>query len=61
MKMKTVLEVLAKLEHIEETRHELDDIRLNGRIGGADDEALDAAVDLLGEYAAALKAIKVAE
>lgn len=61
MKMKTVLEVLAKLEDIEETRHELDDIRLNGRIGGADDEALDAAVVLLGEYAAALKAIKVAE
>ena len=61
MKMKTVLEVLAKLEHIEETRHELDDIRLNGRIGGAEDEALDAAVDLLGEYADALKAIKVAE
>lgn len=59
--MKTVLEVLAKLEHIEETRHELDDIRLNGRIGGADDETLDAADELLGEYAAALKAIKVAE
>ena len=59
--MKTVLEVLAKLEHIEETRHELDDIRLNGRIGAADDEALDAADELLGEYAAALKAIKVAE
>lgn len=61
MKMTNVLQVMQKIKHIDETRRELHDMRINGRFSAADDETAGMAVDLLSEYIDVLKAIKVAE